>query len=93
MENNDSGGQGQLKWTGLGFEFAGVVALFVYLGYKADERWDSSPWGVLIGAGVGVTGGIYWLAKEGMRMMNDQSRPKPADRDKPKNDESPEQRP
>ncbi|MBP7934044.1 MAG: AtpZ/AtpI family protein [Phycisphaerae bacterium] len=92
MENNDSGGQGHLKWTGLGFEFAGVVAVFVYFGYKADERWHCGPWGVLIGAAIGVTGGIYWLAKEGMRMMNDLSRPRLSSRGKPKKNDSPEQR-
>ena len=92
MANYDSGGREQLKWTGLGFEFAGVVAVFSYLGYKADQRWNCGPWGILIGTGIGVTGGIYWLAKEGMRMMNDLSPPKSPDHDRSGDSDTPEQR-
>lgn len=92
MANDDIGGQQPLKWTGLGLEFAGVVAVFAYLGYKADERWHWSPWGVLIGTAIGVAGGIYWLAREGMRMMRDSSRPQSPDRGKPREEQTPEQR-
>ena len=69
MASKDLGGQGYWKYAGLGFEFAGVVGLFFYFGYLADQRWHSDPWGLLIGGGIGLIGGTYLLAKEGFRMM------------------------
>ena len=67
----DSNGHESWKWTGLGFEFTGVVAVFLYLGYEADRYWDIEPWGILSGGFIGVVGGLYWLAKEGLRAMGE----------------------
>ena len=71
MAEHDTSGQGYWKWAGLGFEFAGVVGLFFYFGYRADQRWGCEPWGLLTGGAIGLVGGIYWLAKEGIRMMRE----------------------
>jgi F0F1-type ATP synthase assembly protein I len=64
----------------LGFEFAGVIGLMFYLGYLADRRWGTDPWGLLIGGAVGLTAGIYHLAKEGNRMMRTLDAKPPFDR-------------
>jgi len=32
-----------MKWSGLGVEFAGVIILFCYFGYKLDEKFQTSP--------------------------------------------------
>lgn len=77
----DGSGREYFKWGGLGFEFAGVVAVCTYLGYLADQRWQSDPWGTIAGAGLGVTGGIYWLAKESLRMMKELGPPQERDED------------
>jgi len=69
MADKDSGGREYFKYAGLGFEFAGVVGLFFYFGHLADQRLDSDPWGLMIGGAIGLTGGIYMLAKEGHKMM------------------------
>ncbi len=80
MPVEDPGGRQYWKFAGLGFEFAGVVGLFFYFGHLADQRWDSDPWGLLTGGAIGLIGGIYLLAKEGFRMM-DQMDSSPTTRD------------
>lgn len=57
------------KCVGLGFEFVGVIGVFGYFGYLVDERYGTSPKGILILGGIGLVGGIYWLVKEGFRLM------------------------
>jgi F0F1-type ATP synthase assembly protein I len=51
------------------FAFAGTslaltVVLLVLLGAWLDRRWNSSPWGALIGGTIGIIGGLYNLVKE-----------------------------
>ena len=69
MANPDSGGREYFRYAGLGFEFAGVVGLFFYFGHLIDRRWGTAPWGLLLGGGFGMLGGVYHLAKEGAKMM------------------------
>ena len=75
MTSKKSDGREFYKYAGVGFEFAGVLGVCLYLGHLADERWDSEPWGLLIGAGIGLAGGIYLLIKEGNRMMRELDSP------------------
>lgn len=75
-DDDNRGGAEYWKWSGLGFEFAAVTGLFFYFGYLVDERWGCGPWGFLIGGGIGLVGGVYLLAKEGLKMMNDLDRPR-----------------
>ena len=57
-------------------EFTGVVGLFLYLGYRADEHWDiEGGWGLIIGGAVGLIGGIYLLVKQGQKMMRELDSP------------------
>jgi F0F1-type ATP synthase assembly protein I len=43
-----------------------VVALgvFALLGYWVDRHWDVAPWGLVIGALLGLIGGGYNLIRE-----------------------------
>jgi F0F1-type ATP synthase assembly protein I len=52
------------RWLGFGIEFAGVVGLFCYMGYKLDEVMNASPWFLLAGFFVGFIGMFYLLLKE-----------------------------
>ena len=52
-----------LAHAGIGLEIAVPVAVFVYLGYKLDERWGTDPWLVVVGAMLGMTVGFYNLFK------------------------------
>jgi ATP synthase protein I len=52
------------KWSGLGIEFGGVVAIFTWFGLKLDEKFDTSPWFLLTGIFVGVIGMLYIIIKD-----------------------------
>ena len=53
-----------LRWMGFGIEFIGVMAIFSYAGWWADQKLDTGPWLMLIGFAVAFTGMIYLLYKE-----------------------------
>jgi F0F1-type ATP synthase assembly protein I len=53
-----------LKYSGLGFELAGSVAVFCLIGYFVDRHWGTSPIGLITGAIIGIIGGMYLLIKE-----------------------------
>ncbi len=74
MGRKETEASGYFKWAGLGFEFAGVIGIFFYLGYLAEQRWECEPWGMLIGGAVGFTGGLYHLVKAGMAMNRELGR-------------------
>jgi F0F1-type ATP synthase assembly protein I len=52
--------------AGIGLELAVPVVVFVFIGYKLDERWGSDPWLVVLGATLGMTLGFYSLFKRYM---------------------------
>lgn len=56
--------QNYVRWLGFGIEFAGVIAIFCYIGYKLDETLHTSPWFLLTGFFVGFIGMFYLLLKE-----------------------------
>lgn len=45
--------------SGVGFDFAGAVAGLTLVGYVFDRYQDTAPWGLLIGACLGIVGGLY----------------------------------
>jgi F0F1-type ATP synthase assembly protein I len=52
------------KLSGIGFEFAAAVGGFTFAGYLWDRHFGSLPWGTLIGAILGLTGGMYNLIRQ-----------------------------
>jgi F0F1-type ATP synthase assembly protein I len=60
----DSQGASYARWVGFGLEFCGVLAVCCYLGYKLDQRLNSSPWFLLVGFLVGFAGMLYLIIKE-----------------------------
>ncbi len=59
----------QTPWAlmGAGIELAGSVCLLTLLGWWLDSKWNTSPWLLLSGAGIGIVGGIYKFWKVGTR--------------------------
>ncbi len=54
------------SWTRhatIGIEYVAAVAGFGLAGWWVDSRWDTSPWGVLIGTALGLIGGTYNLVR------------------------------
>jgi F0F1-type ATP synthase assembly protein I len=59
------------RMGGIGLEIAVAVGLGVAIGYWVDGRWDSGPWGVLVGAMLGLATGMYLLIRDVIRMNKD----------------------
>lgn len=51
------------KIAGLGFEFAAAVAGFAFFGYWIGNHYGRAELGILIGAVLGLVGGMYNLIR------------------------------
>jgi F0F1-type ATP synthase assembly protein I len=60
-----------MKWSGLGVEFAGVIILFCFFGYKLDEKFQTSPWFLLAGFFLGFIGMLYIIIKDTRNLWRD----------------------
>jgi len=45
------------------YSLIGGILLLGGLGYVADNAWGTSPWGLLIGLGLGIVSGFYAIVK------------------------------
>jgi F0F1-type ATP synthase assembly protein I len=61
------------RWAGFGFEFCGVIGIFCYIGYKADEYLKTSPLLLLAGFFAGFAGMTYITIKD-LSKRNDNNR-------------------
>lgn len=52
-----------MRFAGLGIELAAAVGLLALLGWWIDGRFGTAPWGLLIGAMVGLVGGMANLIR------------------------------
>ena len=55
---------GSLRWMSFGVELAGVMGIFTYGGYLADNHFGTKPLLMILGFGVSFVGMIYQLFKE-----------------------------
>ncbi len=55
-----------IRHSGIGIEFAAAVAGFALVGLWIDRHYDTAPWGVVIGAALGLVGGTYNLVRESL---------------------------
>jgi len=62
-EEPRSGGE-RPNLAGIGFELVGAVVGFTFFGYLWDRHFGSRPWGLLIGALLGLIGGTYNLIRQ-----------------------------
>jgi F0F1-type ATP synthase assembly protein I len=69
-KNDDKFASSAWKYTGVGFELGGSVAIFTIIGYFIDRQWGTTPKGVLIGAILGIIVGLYLLIKEAIIYQN-----------------------
>jgi F0F1-type ATP synthase assembly protein I len=64
----------QLRYAGLGFEFAGGILGFVLLGYWVDRSFGTQPYGVLAGSILGLIGGTVHLVRRGLGLQQELAR-------------------
>ena len=53
---------------GIGLEIAAGVGLGLLVGWWLDGKFGWKPWGMIIGAMVGLAGGMYLLIKQAINM-------------------------
>lgn len=72
-----------LRYSGIGIEFAAAVAGFAFVGYWVDRHYDTEPWGVIVGAGLGLVGASYNLIRQSLaafkELEKDRSRRPPSE--------------
>lgn len=59
------------RHAGIGLNFSAAVAGFGLAGWWVDSRWDTRPWGVLIGVALGLIGATYNLVRESMAAFDE----------------------
>ncbi|MEA2708439.1 MAG: synthase protein [Phycisphaerales bacterium] len=59
------------RMAGVGIEFVVAIALFVGIGYAIDRWRGSSPWGILIGAGIGFAVGLRSMIRVAMKSFKE----------------------
>lgn len=60
-----------MRYSGMGFEFAGGMIGLVLVGMLIDWKFATGPWGVVVGAGLGVVGGMYNFIRQAQQMLQD----------------------
>lgn len=60
-----------LRYAGLGLELAGTVAVLTLAGWWLDGRFGTAPWGVLAGAVLGLSAGMYNLVRRALKSRDD----------------------
>lgn len=60
----------EMGLAGMGFDLAASVGVATLLGWWIDSRYDTTPWGLIICALIGIVGGLYNFAKAGRRAID-----------------------
>ncbi len=55
--------------SGLGFEFLAALAVPGGVGWWLDKKFGWSPWGLIIGIGLGFAVGLYTIVRASNRLM------------------------
>jgi F0F1-type ATP synthase assembly protein I len=66
MPDNDQENWG--RYLGLGLEMAVGVGLGLAVGYWLDKKYGWSPVATLVGAMIGLAGGLYLVIKDALKM-------------------------
>ena len=65
---------GWVRHSGVGLELAGAVAGFALVGFWVDRRYDTQPWGLVIGLVLGMIGGLYNFVKQSLQATREAQR-------------------
>lgn len=72
------------QFASLGLELAGALGVLVWLGWLADDRFDTKPVWTLVGAFIGITGGLIKVVRQTRGAVSDaptHSKPSPESND------------
>jgi len=62
---------GWARLSGIGMELVAAVAGFTLAGYFWDRHFGTKPWGVLIGALLGLVGGLYNVIRQSLAAVKE----------------------
>ena len=62
---------GWVRYSGVGLELAGAIAVLAYVGSLVDRRFGTQPWGILGGVVLGLVGGLYNLVRESLDALRE----------------------
>jgi len=73
----------------MGLELAAALVGLTLLGLWVDAHFGTRPYALLVGAGIGVVGGLYNLIRQALQMQRDsrQAMPFPSSERGPPDDE------
>jgi F0F1-type ATP synthase assembly protein I len=71
---DDRRSPGWVRHSGIGLELAGATAGLALLGYWIDQKFSTSPWGLLGGVVIGIVGGLYNLVRESLAAIREAGR-------------------
>ncbi len=57
-----------VRYAGMGVELAAGIIGLTLVGLWIDYRWKCGPAGVLIGAGLGIVGGLYNFIRQALAL-------------------------
>ncbi|MBI5764663.1 MAG: AtpZ/AtpI family protein [Planctomycetes bacterium] len=57
-----------MRYAGVASQFGITLAVLAYLGNRLDESRGWSPWGVLVGIGLGMSIGIWSMLRQLKKM-------------------------
>ena len=60
------GGAGWTRLAGVGFELVAGVGAFTLVGYWWDRHFGTEPKGLIVGAVLGIIGGMYNLIRQSL---------------------------
>ena len=60
---------GNMRMASSGFDLAIVVGGFTAIGWWLDRKYGWAPWGVLVGAILGIVGGLTNFLREARGLM------------------------
>lgn len=53
-----------IRYSTMGFEFVGLLLIFGYVGYRIDEHYGASPWGLFAGLMLGMGFGLFVMIRQ-----------------------------
>lgn len=67
------------EYSSLGIQMVGTIAVCAGLGWYMDRAWSTKPWGLLLGALFGATGGMIAFIRAVLKANRDSEQEKKRD--------------